>query len=198
MEPDNRAREYQNIERKQRSFDDSDRRPQAQTRHSLQGPGPYSSSSENIPHGVKKNNGPLPDNVIQNLAHTTGNNGIGSQRSPTSPQRYPYASQPPTAAVPPAPAGNKQPSNLSVSGKVLCTKCGTALGKGSAMIIKSLGLHFHMHCFKCCVCNVQLETDAKGTDVRIRASRLHCQNCYSNDAVSPRSHEASTSQVQRP
>ncbi|XP_070554104.1 LIM domain only protein 7-like isoform X7 [Ptychodera flava] len=182
MEPDNRAREYQNIERKQRSFDDSDRRPQAQTRHSLQGPGPYSSSSENIPHGVKKNNGPLPDNVIQNLTHRTGNRGIGSQRSPSSPQRYPYASQPPTAAVPPAPAGNKQPSNRSVSGKVLCTKCGTALGKGAAMIIESLGLHFHMHCFKCCVCNVQLGNGAKGTDVRIRASRLHCQNCYSNDA----------------
>nr|XP_054755175.1 trichohyalin-like isoform X2 [Lytechinus pictus] len=35
---------------------------------------------------------------------------------------------------------------------------------------------------QCCVCNIQLGNGTKGTDVRIRANKLHCQNCYSNDA----------------
>ncbi|XP_038055139.1 LIM domain only protein 7-like isoform X6 [Patiria miniata] len=78
---------------------------------------------------------------------------------------------------------SKKPApGRSVSGKVVCSNCSKTLGKGSAMIVESLGLHFHIQCFRCCVCNVQLANGTKGTDVRIRASKLHCQNCYSNDA----------------
>ncbi len=36
----------------------------------------------------------------------------------------------------------------SVSGKKLCTSCAHPLGKGAAMIIESLGLYFHIQCFK--------------------------------------------------
>ena len=49
------------------------------------------------------------------------------------------------------------------------------------MIIESLRLFYHLRCFKCCVCHVQLGSGNKGTDVRVRNNRLHCQNCYSND-----------------
>lgn len=35
-----------------------------------------------------------------------------------------------------------------VSGKRLCTGCSQPLGKGAAMIIDTLGLFFHIQCFK--------------------------------------------------
>ena len=49
------------------------------------------------------------------------------------------------------------------------------------MIIESLRLFYHLRCFQCCVCQVQLGNGAMGTDVRVRNNKLHCQNCYSND-----------------
>ena len=49
------------------------------------------------------------------------------------------------------------------------------------MIIESLRLFYHLRCFQCCVCHVQLGNGASGTDVRVRNNKLHCQNCYSND-----------------
>ncbi|CAF1332288.1 unnamed protein product, partial [Didymodactylos carnosus] len=70
---------------------------------------------------------------------------------------------------------------LSVSGKLRCSKCNDELGQGSAMVIESLGLYYHIECFRCCVCNTQLSTGAEGTDVRVRNQRLHCQNCFSDD-----------------
>ena len=54
-------------------------------------------------------------------------------------------------------------------------------GRGAAMIIESLRLFYHLRCFQCCVCHVQLGNGASGTDVRVRNNKLHCQNCYSND-----------------
>lgn len=38
----------------------------------------------------------------------------------------------------------------SVSGKKLCSSCAQPLGKGAAMIIETLGLYFHIQCFKVC------------------------------------------------
>ena len=49
------------------------------------------------------------------------------------------------------------------------------------MIIESLRLFYHLRCFQCCVCQIQLGNGASGTDVRVRNNKLHCQNCYSND-----------------
>lgn len=49
------------------------------------------------------------------------------------------------------------------------------------MIIESLCLFYHMECFKCCVCHVQLGDGLMGTDVRVRNQKLHCHNCYSSD-----------------
>ncbi|XP_045903407.1 LIM and calponin homology domains-containing protein 1a isoform X2 [Micropterus dolomieu] len=80
------------------------------------------------------------------------------QSSPSSPQ-------------PPSPS-------RCVSGKRLCSGCSQPLGKGAAMIIDTLGLFFHIQCFKCGLCNSQLGDATAGTDVRIRNGQLSCHECY--------------------
>ncbi|XP_061768450.1 LIM and calponin homology domains-containing protein 1a isoform X3 [Nerophis ophidion] len=65
-----------------------------------------------------------------------------------------------------------------VSGKRLCSGCSQPLGKGAAMIIDTLGLFFHMQCFKCGLCEGQLGDVTTGTDVRIRNGLLTCHDCY--------------------
>uniref|UniRef100_A0A8C5HAV3 LIM and calponin homology domains 1a n=1 Tax=Gouania willdenowi TaxID=441366 RepID=A0A8C5HAV3_GOUWI len=65
-----------------------------------------------------------------------------------------------------------------VSGKRLCSGCSQPLGKGAAMIIDTLGLFFHIQCFKCGVCHGQLGDASAGTDVRIRNGLLSCHECY--------------------
>merc|ERR1712226_1460433 len=84
---------------------------------------------------------------------------------------------------PQVPPRNADPHKnlLSVSGKKKCSHCKEELGRGAAMIIESLRLFYHLRCFQCCVCQIQLGNGTQGTDVRVRNNRLHCQNCYSND-----------------
>merc|ERR1719180_388606 len=95
----------------------------------------------------------------------------------------PAAPQIPGPQVPPrlGESGDRQDRVLSVSGKKRCSHCKEELGRGAAMIIESLKLFYHIRCFKCCVCSIQLGNGETGTDVRVRNNRLHCQNCYSND-----------------
>ncbi|VDK86334.1 unnamed protein product [Litomosoides sigmodontis] len=69
---------------------------------------------------------------------------------------------------------------LSVSGKHRCSHCNMELGRGAAMIIESLNLFYHLSCFRCYVCKMTLGNGTRGTDVRVRDSKLHCQNCYSS------------------
>ncbi|XP_072240965.1 uncharacterized protein [Leuresthes tenuis] len=77
----------------------------------------------------------------------------------------------PSTPQPPSPS-------RCVSGKRLCSGCSTPLGKGAAMIIDTLGLFFHIQCFKCGVCKGQLGDATAGTDVRIRSGQLNCHECY--------------------
>ncbi|NXQ90943.1 LIMC1 protein, partial [Nyctibius grandis] len=77
-----------------------------------------------------------------------------------------------------SPAAPSQSPNRSVSGKKLCSTCGLPLGKGAAMIIETLGLYFHIQCFRCGICKGQLGDAAGGTDVRIRNGLLNCNDCY--------------------
>ena len=71
---------------------------------------------------------------------------------------------------------------LSVSSKKICSYCNRELGSGAAMIIENLGLFYHIDCFKCTVCQTQIaDGNIHGTDVRVRNSRLHCANCFSNE-----------------
>ncbi|XP_055081063.1 LIM and calponin homology domains-containing protein 1-like isoform X2 [Periophthalmus magnuspinnatus] len=93
-------------------------------------------------------------------------NNRSSSKPPASPSPHP-----PSDTAPPVP-------NRSVSGKKLCSSCGQPLGKGAAMIIETLSLYFHIHCFKCGVCKGQLGDTTTGTDVRIRSGLLNCHQCY--------------------
>ncbi|RWS27228.1 hypothetical protein B4U80_00452 [Leptotrombidium deliense] len=76
----------------------------------------------------------------------------------------------------------QQKRMLSVSGRKKCSSCGDELGRGcAAMVIESLSLYYHINCFRCSVCHIQLGNGTCGTDVRVRNNKLHCKNCYSND-----------------
>uniref|UniRef100_A0A3B4TZR7 LIM domain 7a n=1 Tax=Seriola dumerili TaxID=41447 RepID=A0A3B4TZR7_SERDU len=81
---------------------------------------------------------------------------------------------PTTSPEPTSEAGGPQ----SVSGKKICTFCDTPLGKGAAMIIESLGLCYHLGCFKCIDCKSDLGGTEAGAEVRIRNKQLFCNSCY--------------------
>ncbi|KAM3836549.1 LIM domain only protein 7 [Vipera latastei] len=91
---------------------------------------------------------------------------------------------PPSPSLPQAPSptassqSGTQQRNRSVSGKRMCSSCRNALGKGAAMIIESLGLCYHLHCFKCVACEGDLGGSQAGAEVRIRNSELFCNSCY--------------------
>ncbi|KAL1024023.1 hypothetical protein UPYG_G00050420 [Umbra pygmaea] len=83
---------------------------------------------------------------------------------------------------------NSQMDQLSsvkrrVSGKRLCSGCCEPVGKGAAMKIDTLGLYYHLACFKCGMCNGQLSDTCSGTDVRIRNGLLSCHHCYLTSRV---------------
>ncbi|MBN3319469.1 LMO7 protein, partial [Atractosteus spatula] len=66
----------------------------------------------------------------------------------------------------------------SVSGKKICAYCDAPLGKGAAMVIESLGLCYHLQCFKCIDCGSDLGGSETGAEVRIRNRQLYCNSCY--------------------
>ncbi|XP_026233111.1 LIM domain only protein 7a isoform X3 [Anabas testudineus] len=85
---------------------------------------------------------------------------------------------PTTSPEPTSEAGAAQQRSRSVSGKKICTFCDTPLGKGAAMIIESLGLCYHLGCFKCIDCKSDLGGSEAGAEVRIRNKQLYCNSCY--------------------
>ncbi|KAM6071444.1 LIM and calponin homology domains-containing protein 1 isoform 9-T10 [Theristicus caerulescens] len=89
-----------------------------------------------------------------------------------------FQSGPSSPCSPAAPSQSPNRYKRSVSGKKLCSTCGLPLGKGAAMIIETLGLYFHIQCFRCGICKGQLGDAASGTDVRIRNGLLNCNDCY--------------------
>lgn len=128
---------------------------------------------------LNKKQGTKPNWSTQSTQSNQSNQS--SQSSQLSPGIDPGLSgQIPGPQVPPR-AGEGQDRVLSVSGKKKCSHCKDELGRGAAMIIESLRLFYHIACFQCCVCSVQLGNGSAGTDVRVRNNKLHCQNCYSND-----------------
>ncbi|XP_053772333.1 LIM domain only protein 7 isoform X12 [Desmodus rotundus] len=84
----------------------------------------------------------------------------------------------PRGQVPSAAPSGSQLRNRSVSGKRVCSYCNNILGKGAAMIIESLGLCYHLYCFKCSACECDLGGSSSGAEVRIRHNQLYCNNCY--------------------
>ncbi|KAH1029594.1 hypothetical protein HUJ05_002805 [Dendroctonus ponderosae] len=143
---------------------------------------------------------PLPDSVIQTITQRVQNrSGLIDRAQPrkriepalsTDYNPYPIYVNHPQAMGHAMPSGSFCPQStediiqdtmLSVSGKKKCSYCNTELGRGAAMIIESLCLFYHMKCFKCCVCHIELGDGRIGTDVRVRNQKLHCHNCYSSD-----------------
>ncbi|XP_064442061.1 LIM domain only protein 7 isoform X6 [Mirounga angustirostris] len=98
---------------------------------------------------------------------STGSVKTTAAPSPTPRSHSPSASQP-----------GSQLRNRSVSGKRVCSYCSNILGKGAAMIIESLGLCYHLHCFKCVACECHLGGSSSGAEVRIRNHQLYCNDCY--------------------
>ncbi|XP_032054848.1 LIM domain only protein 7 isoform X2 [Aythya fuligula] len=94
--------------------------------------------------------------------------------------RAPSVSQPAPRVQSPisAPQTGSQTRSRSVSGKKICSYCNNVLGKGAAMIIESLGLCYHLHCFKCVACGCDLGGSRSGAEVRIRNNKLFCNDCY--------------------
>nr|XP_049575393.1 LIM and calponin homology domains-containing protein 1 isoform X2 [Syngnathus scovelli] len=97
-------------------------------------------------------------NAVHGVKRCDSHDGIPGTQTPSSP-------------LPPSPS-------RCVSGKRQCSGCSQPLGKGAAMIIETLGLYFHMQCFKCGLCEGQLGDATTGTDVRIRNGLLSCHHCY--------------------
>ncbi|KAM6291744.1 LIM domain only protein 7 isoform 2-T2 [Porphyrio hochstetteri] len=96
-----------------------------------------------------------------------------SARAPSMSQAAPRAQSPLSASQP-----GSQTRSRSVSGKKICSYCNNVLGKGAAMIIESLGLCYHLHCFKCVACACSLGGSRSGAEVRIRNNKLFCNDCY--------------------
>ncbi|KAM6286286.1 LIM domain only protein 7 isoform 6-T6 [Spheniscus humboldti] len=96
-----------------------------------------------------------------------------SARAPSVSQAGPQAQSPLSVSQP-----GPQTRSRSVSGKKICSYCNNVLGKGAAMIIESLGLCYHLHCFKCVACGCDLGGSHSGAEVRIRNNKLFCNDCY--------------------
>ncbi|NWY41504.1 LMO7 protein, partial [Sylvia atricapilla] len=96
-----------------------------------------------------------------------------SARAPSTSQTAPQAQSPLSASQ-----SGSQTRSRSVSGKKICSYCNNILGKGAAMIIESLGLCYHLHCFKCVACGCDLGGSRSGAEVRIRNNKLFCNDCY--------------------
>ncbi|XP_048151578.1 LIM domain only protein 7 isoform X21 [Corvus hawaiiensis] len=96
-----------------------------------------------------------------------------SARAPSISQTAPRAQSPLSTSQ-----SGSQTRSRSVSGKKICSYCNNILGKGAAMIIESLGLCYHLHCFKCVACGCDLGGSRSGAEVRIRNNKLFCNDCY--------------------
>ncbi|XP_075447100.1 LIM domain only protein 7 isoform X10 [Ascaphus truei] len=124
------------------------------------------------PPVVSTSNRAYMRNPSSSLTHSSASSVRSAPYSQTSgvPSTMPRT-QPSTQA-------DSQQRNKSVSGKKLCSYCKNNLGKGAAMIIESLGLCFHLHCFKCVACECDLGGSQFGAEVRIRNHDLYCNSCY--------------------
>uniref|UniRef100_A0A671PH81 LIM domain only protein 7-like n=1 Tax=Sinocyclocheilus anshuiensis TaxID=1608454 RepID=A0A671PH81_9TELE len=80
------------------------------------------------------------------LSHQSGRPGSATLQSSQSMSSLRQSWSP--SAPTPEPEPRVPPRNRSVSGRKICSFCNTPLGKGAAMIIESLGLCYHLSCFK--------------------------------------------------
>ncbi|XP_072478342.1 LIM domain only protein 7 isoform X1 [Notamacropus eugenii] len=122
------------------------------------------------PQMVSTSNRAYMRNPSSSLVSSAGSVRTGSLSAAPSPS-------PRTQSPSPSQSGMQQ-RNRSVSGKRVCSYCNNILGRGAAMIIESLGLCYHLHCFKCVACERDLGGSSSGAEVRIRNNELYCNECY--------------------
>ncbi|XP_045068832.1 LIM domain only protein 7 isoform X1 [Coregonus clupeaformis] len=117
----------------------------------------------------------LPSSLsMSSLRGSGGSNPSSGSKCSSSPSPSPT----PSPGLERESRPSSQQRSRSVSGKKICTFCDTALGKGAAMIIESLGLCYHLTCFKCIDCKSDLGGSEAGAEVRIRNRQLYCNSCY--------------------
>ncbi|KAL5111943.1 LIM and calponin homology domains-containing protein 1 [Taenia crassiceps] len=59
-----------------------------------------------------------------------------------------------------------------------CAGCNQQLGTSDLMIIEQLSLFYHLSCFVCARCGIQLSDGQNETSVRIRNGLIYCYICY--------------------
>ncbi|XP_030422626.1 LIM domain only protein 7 isoform X11 [Gopherus evgoodei] len=114
-----------------------------------------------------------PSSSVAPPSASSGRSATSSHAFPSAPSSVPRAQSPTSASQ-----SGAQQRNKSVSGKKICSYCNNVLGKGAAMIIESLGLCYHLRCFKCAACACDLGGSHSGAEVRIRNNELFCNDCY--------------------
>lgn len=135
--------------------------------------GVYASSS------VQDFSRPPPQLVsASNRAYMRNASSAAVLPSPVDSVKTSPGSPSPRSHSPSVSQSGSQLCNRSVSGKRVCSYCNNILGKGAAMIIESLGLCYHLHCFKCVSCGCDLGGSSSGAEVRIRNHQLYCNDCY--------------------
>ncbi|XP_056145155.1 LIM domain only protein 7 isoform X3 [Lampris incognitus] len=139
--------------------------------------GSTSSYGGGVTFGARSGSATLPSSY--SMGSVRG--GAGTPSSPWSQQSPSLSPTYPSPTTSPEPASETrlpQQRSRSVSGKKICTFCDNPLGKGAAMIIESLGLCYHLACFKCIDCKSDLGGSETGAEVRIRNKQLYCNSCY--------------------
>ncbi|XP_031414429.1 LIM domain only protein 7 [Clupea harengus] len=121
-----------------------------------------------------------------------GGGGGGSSTLPASLSASCLRQGPWARAATPSPTplmeeASRSPPRMSrpLSGRRMCTRCERPLAKGAAMVIESLGLCFHLACFKCVSCRSELRRPGPGSQVRIRNRQLFCDSCYERVRTRP-------------
>ncbi|KAJ8407346.1 hypothetical protein AAFF_G00279200 [Aldrovandia affinis] len=114
------------------------------------------------PSPASSAHGARPQSAVSDSASSGGCTRPGSSTLPTSHsagslRQGPWSLPSPTSPTPPTtlneeptpePRPLSQQRSRSVSGRKMCELCATPLGRGAAMFIQSLGLCFHLGCFK--------------------------------------------------
>ncbi|XP_056910653.1 LIM domain only protein 7-like isoform X20 [Takifugu flavidus] len=159
----------------------------------LDAPSTWRSSWTPRSNAFVPNHNPLPSAFSGSDVISSGGSGVqrpstllssysvGHLRGGAGMPSFPSSKQSPLPS-PLSPTRSAEPWNnagsRSVSGKKICTFCDIPLGKGAAMIIESLGLCYHLSCFKCFDCKAELGGSEAGAEVRIRNKQLYCNLCY--------------------
>nr|VZI08251.1 unnamed protein product [Spirometra erinaceieuropaei] len=120
--------------------------------------------------------------------------GVSDTRSSMqSVRRRSPAAPPSQSALPPA-----RPPRLSVIGTWYnCAGCNQQLGASDLMIVEKLSLFYHLACFVCARCGMQLSDGQNETAVRVRNGLIYCYVCYHKTNVkdNPKKHSRSRRKV---